>query len=273
MTTIALPERLGFGSIDWANYAYLLERLSGLDDAPPLRGADQPWAGLPGQRSLNALYDSRTFDASLLVFPRDVSGTTTGTNAQQARTNLDALKAAFALSTATVQAVTRVMPDGTTRTAYGRVITSPTVDLTGKGELFRVTPRILLPDPFFYTAPVTSAAEVFSTSPHTWALNNPGNVKGYNLQFDILGPATNVRITNLGNGSYVDVPGSVAATKHLLIDCLAFTVTNDGAKVIPSHAGAVPFLILDPGTNSLQATATGLSGATRITPTFTAPYL
>jgi hypothetical protein len=35
----------------------------------------------------------------------------------------------------------------------------------------------------------------------------------------------------------------------------------------------VPFLILDPGTNSLQATATGLSGATRITPTFTAPYL
>jgi hypothetical protein len=105
-------------------------------------------------------------------------------------------------------------------------------------------------------------------------ITNPGTVTVEKALIDILGPISNPQIINATTGTSIWFSGNVAAGKHLLIDCGAFTATNDGNNVIGSigHAGATPFLTLAPGPNALSMHCSAVTGATSITVSFATPF-
>ena len=112
-------------------------------------------------------------------------------------------------------------------------------------------------------------------SPVTLNITNPGTVTAEKLTIDFLGPIASPTITNTTNGTSVTINTTVAGTKHLLVDTGAYTALNDGTNVIGSvtHSGAVPFLTLKPGANTLQVSGAACTGSTLVTVSFAPAYL
>jgi hypothetical protein len=111
-------------------------------------------------------------------------------------------------------------------------------------------------------------------APAALAITNPGAALAEKMTLDILGPIYSPTVLNTTTGTSVNFSGTVASTKHLLIDTGAFTALNDGASVIGSitHAGASSFLTLAPGVNNLLVYGSACTGATLLTVAFTPPY-
>lgn len=274
MTTIALPERLKYGgttppngSRDLADYTQQVYSLSGFDDAPELRGSNAPLTGLHGSTFLRKLYGPRRPSGSIVVGPTSTTGATHGSGDRVGyRENLDALQAILGRRDA-LQVLSRLMPDGTTRWLLAE-------SLGLSGILPRVGGRVATamvaweaPDPFWYGAIVTDSSRVFSSSPLNWSLTIAGSVDTRRVLLDVLGPCTGFRFTNNTTGHWIEATGIVvASTKHLLIDPYAMTALNDGVDVSAalSIAGVAEPMLFEPGSNSLTATGTGLSAATRL---------
>ena len=272
MTTLAIAaDRWTFGGLDLSSYAYLVREVSGADEFPNLRGEDAPFTGLPGRRPMGKLADARRLALGLWVNPLSSGGTLVEpTNRRQARRNLDELYAI--LGRRAQQALVRTLPDASARTAMAEV-----VDVSGfsdplSGELFGLVVDFALADPYLYGANVVVSGAT-PASPTDLAITHPGTVRGGRLVLDFTGPIANPRVTNLGNGQYVEALVTVAAAKHLVVDGAAFTALNDSANAIGSirHSGAIRFLELDPGTQMLRVTATTPGGSFSVT--FSPPYL
>jgi hypothetical protein len=168
------------------------------------------------------------------------------------------------------------MPDGSVRTALAECVSWQAYnpkDIGGDAALLGGVATLLLSDPFFYTAEVTDANRAVGGSPTNFTLTNPGTTGARRVTLDFLGPIVNPRLTN-ANGVYVECLVTVASTKHLLIDCSAFTALNDGANVVGSirHLGAYEWMRLDPGDNSMALTSSGFTGATTLSTSFYPPY-
>jgi hypothetical protein len=272
MTTLAVaPDRWSYGGLDLSSYAYLVREVSGADEFPKLRGEDAPFTGLPGRRPMGKLPDARRLALGLWVAPLTAAGTLVEpTNRRQARKNLDELYTV--LGRRAQQALVRTLPDASSRTAMAEV-----VDVSGftdslSGELFGLVVDFALADPYLYGADVVLSGAT-PASPTDLAVTHPGTVRGGRLVLDFTGPIANPRVTNLGNGQYVEALVTVASARHLLIDVSAFTASNDGANAIGSirHSGAYRFLELDPGAQTLRVSATTPGGSLAVT--FSPPYL
>lgn len=273
MTTIQAPEQWSFGGVSLSSLAYFVGQVDGADDLPPLRGQDVPFTGIPGRRSVGKLFDGRQITLLIVVMPQDSGGTTTGTNRQQARVNMDAIKQV--LGRRVQDNLTRLMPNGTTRTARAECIAiSPVTDPAG-GEMFTLLVTFFLADPYFYAADVIDTSRTFSASPLAFNFTRLGTVRTHKATIDVLGPVTTLRVTNSTTGTWVECATAVPGGQHLVIDVAAFTALLSGASVIGaiSHSGDRPFLTFDPGVNALSITGTGLSGSGRITSTVKDPYL
>ncbi len=272
MTTLAIgPDRWTFGGVDLSTYAVLVSQVTGADEFPELRGEDAPFTGLPGRRPMGKVADSKRIALALFVNSLNESGTVTeSTNRKQARKNLETLYALFGKRSQ--QALVRYLPDATNRTAQAEVVAvTDFVDETS-GEAFGLVVDFELADPYMYGANVVVTGST-PTASTDLTLVHPGTVRGGKLLLDYTGPVSNPRITNVGNGQYVEALVTVASAKHLLVDCSAFTALNDGANAIGSirHSGAVRFLEIDPGSQILRVTSTTPGGS--LTVTFSPGYL
>jgi phage-related protein len=274
MTTIQYaPDRWAFGGQDFSNYAYAVRKVTGADEFPKLRGEDPPFAGLPGRLSLGKLDDARRLALALYVFPMNAAGALVEPTAvRQARANLEALYAI--LGKGGQQALVRILPDASTRTAQAEVMAVDDFTDEVSGLVLGIVADFFLADPYFYGADVVDTSRAIPSSPTTFSLTNPGNVRTHRVQLDFLGPITNPRMTQSTTGIYVQFTGAVASTKHLIVDSEAFTALNDAANVIGSisHAGAFEFFRVEPGANALSVTGSGLSAATRLDTTFRPAY-
>ncbi len=272
MTTLAISaDRWTFGGVDLSSYAYLVREVTGADEFPKLRGEDAPFTGLPGRRPMGKLADARRLALGLWVNPLSVAGTLVEpTNRRQARKNLDELYAV--LGRRAQQALVRTLPDASSRSAMAEVVDVSAFTDPVSGELFGLVVDFALADPYLYGADVVVSGAT-PTSPTDLAISHPGTVRGGKLLLDFTGPVANPRVTNIGNGQYVEALVTVASTKHLLIDTAAFTALNDGANAIGSirHSGAFRFLEVDPGAQTLRVTSTTPGGSLSVT--FSPPYL
>ena len=273
MTTLLFTERWTFGGVDLSTFARLVRSTDGVDDAPPLRGDDAIFGALPGRRHLTKLEDGRRIGIAIWIQGTDDDGVVTEpTEAEQARVNLDAFQ--IVLGRRYQQELVRIMPDGSERVALAECIDWQAIKEhdAGSGILGGVA-DFWLADPWFYGDEITSADYV-PASPTDFTLAHPGTVHGHRVTLDLLGPITDPRVTNQANGIYVEYDGEVAATKHLAIDCEAFTATNDGANAIGdiAHSGAYEWLRIEPGDNTIRVTGSGLSEATKLVLTFRPPY-
>lgn len=242
--------------------------MTGALGLPPLRGSDFLTMGSTGQLWVPKLADSRRVGLELLLTDVLRQG--------QIPAYLDELAGLFA--DRSQGALTHWHPDGTVRTAQAEVVDWLPADSNAHvGALYVGIADFLLADPWFYGLAQTATAAV-PASPTAFTVTNPGTAYPCGpqgtLTIDYTGPIANPVLTNGANGVSVTVNVTVAAGKHLVVDCVAYTAANDTANAIASvlHSGAPQFMVLQPGDNSLTVTGTGMTGATALTCTFTPPY-
>lgn len=265
MTTVALHERITVGGVDLATFA-LLARVVDVDDLPDVRGEDVAKTGLPGRQFLGKLLDSRTFQMIIVILGQDADGAVSTTPRRHARTNLDTLKAVLALRTQ--QTVTRLMPDGTTRSCVAECRSLAKVTQSNANQTMTFLATFTMADPYWYGASTTGpGSQTIAASPTDFTFTNPGNVRSHRMTIAFTGAITNPRLTNLTNGSWVDVVKVVAATKQLVIDPYAFTALYDGVDTIGTltHGPTVAFLEMSPGANSMRVTAGTAGGSLLLT--------
>lgn len=242
--------------------------MTGVNSVPPSRGKDWLTMNRTGQLYVPKVADSRRIALELLL--------TDVLRAGEIQTLLDELAGLFVPRSQ--GPLVHYHPDGTIRTGQAEVADwSPADSKANIGALYLGVADFLLSDPWFYTPSVVVTGSI-PTSGSTLTVVNPGNAYPVGpqgvLTLDLLGPISNPVIANGANGVSVTVNVTVAATKHLIIDCVAYTALNDGVNAIGSvqHSGATDFMVLQPGANVLTVTGTAITGATTLTVTFSPPY-
>lgn len=96
-------------------------------------------------------------------------------------------------------------------------------------------------------------------------ITNSGNAPaGYRLDFYAYSapPGTyTIAVANTTNGTGFTFVGSIAASKHLIIDTGAFTCLNDGANAYANLTPVKPtnWLTLEPGVNAMTLSFNGLA--------------
>lgn len=263
MTTLATSEKWTFAGVDLSSYATLVASVAGADEMPPLRGDDAAKTGLTGRQYLAKLLDYRRVTLVLFVSSLSASGVDGG--AAQARTNLDALYAV--LAPRAQAALVRTMPDASTRQAQAECVAVNNFQDPVAHHAFILSAEFRLTDPWWYGASTTGPGSTsINANPKDITFVNPGSARNHRLLIDITGSITNPRVTNQTTGAFVQFTGTVGASKHLLIDPYAFTITNDGADVIGSlsHGPTVPWLDIVPGSQVFRVTG-GTTGSIVIT--------
>lgn len=255
----------------WSFRGHLLNRpemrvrqMTGLLGLPPMRGEDFLTMGLTGRLFVPKIPDARRIGLELLLTDAIYRG--------QIPAMLDELAGIFA--DRAQGDLVHYHPDGTIRTAQAEVAAwQPADSKANIGALYLGIADFSLAYPWFLGASQSTTGMVPS-SPTSFDVVNPGSVQATQIVLDYLGPIANPVLTNNTNGVAVTCNVTVAAGTHLLIDCGAFTATNDAANAIASilHSGSLAFMALEPGTNSLTVTGTGMTGATSLTATFAPPY-
>lgn len=258
MTTTVGSGTWSFGGTNLSNLGVVMvETIDGLTSMPPLKGSNVVLASIPGEQWQTKHHGARQFSLGLLVVP--VSGQTDPNMSMYG--NLDALAQVFGVDTGE-QALVHTRPDGSVRTANAQVIKyNPARQTPQRGVYFRAVVEFLLTDPWFYGTQVAPVNSIATSTPFN--ISNTGTVRTHKVLLDVLGPATNPRVTNNTNGWWVECDVTVATGQHLLIDCTAFTATNNAVNAIGSvqHSGGFPFMEFEPGTNQLAVTG-GSTGAT-----------
>lgn len=275
MTTIALPDRWLFGGTDLSTLALAVTKISEGGGLPPPRGDNYRTPSLPGRRAVVKTDDEDRVALAMLIAGANAAGGYDGgitTDEQQAQKNLDDLKAILGRRHI-LQSLVHVLPDGSSRTGQAKVADLAVVPVQGRGA-FTAIVDFELPDPYLYGANVVDAARAIAASPTDFVITHPGGARGHKVSLDFLGPISNPRVTNQLTGVYVECLVTVAATKHLIIDCELFTAANDGLYAGGSigHSGDFRWLLLEPGAQTLRVTGTAMTGATRLTTTFKPPF-
>ena len=238
-----------------------VRQMTGYKAAPPLRGTDVVVASYPGQVWLEKQHDARKISLELLIFDQSGGDLTP---------LLDELAAAF--SAHARGTLTLYEDDGTILASAAQVSAYAPAPQTPAAQWWIAMTEFTLADPYLYGPTVTVVTDV-SSSPAVQNLIHPGTVRGWKPVFTLTGAATNPEIVNGANGVSVQALVSVPGGQTLIIDCGAWTATLNGSSVIGSirHAGAFPFMFIEPGSNLL--TITGGSTGAALTTVFSPPWL
>lgn len=144
------------------------------------------------------------------------------------------------------------------------------------------TVDLLLADPYFYGAQQTqtlgynSPANVVNLGDGGIGFGQPAATSGVGFTIQLNGPLTSPKLTNSTTGVSVSVSYTIATGHYCLLDVLNYTAFDDGNAPhlgVVSHTGARPWMILLPGTNSLQLTSTNGSDTGNAALTWSPPYL
>lgn len=247
-----------------ADFGLFLEIREGLGRIPGLRGDDVPHPGLPGRRARNRIPN---------VLPIELTGWMQEPTLSDFAIARRYLVSVFRPSKGP-RSLLAVLEDGTVVSAMARAVpdgieygTEPAGTRTLNVALEATDP------PYWRGVEVADLARAFAASPTNYTLTHPGNERTHEVIFEIAGPVSNPRITNLDSGIYVEALVSVGAGEILTIDGQAFTADIDGENSIGSirHGGSRQWMLLEPGANSMRLTATTPGGT--VTSRFRPVYL
>lgn len=245
-----------------------IQVVEGLRAGGPLRGEDRPIPGLPGA-------DPYPREAGPL--PLLLAGHVEGLGATQ-EAKIDAFEATARALLALIRPSRTPGPlVATFRSGLVLTTQARAVDAISWGDQALPFRKLTLPaishEGHWYGDDVTDAGRAIAASPTAFALEHPGDEETHAVTLDFTGPITNPRVTNLTTDTYVECLVGVAAGEHLVIDGAAFTALNNAVNAIGSirHSGDRRWLVIAPGTNNLQVSASVPGGT--LTTTFRTPYL
>lgn len=254
-------------------YAFAIRTLSGREGLPPRRGGNQVVAYRPGEVWRPKVFGPRQLALAMFVVGRDEDDEP-GPNGPRAqfRSNLELLKALFA-PTDRLLAVTKRM-----RTNDGLLVLTgeaevtdaiePNVDAPGRAAL---VVDLLMPDPFWYGAEVEAAVPLAGAT-----VVNPGTTAVTRMTIRLNGPLTNPQLVNTSLSPVVALSyvGVIGVGDYVDLDVGVFRATDqDDVSVIGkvSHSGAWPWMVLQPGGNSMVLNVSAGTGNAEIV--FSPPYL
>lgn len=143
--------------------------------------------------------------------------------------------------------------------------------MTGRGRAaFSID--LLFPDPFFYEP--ARELQVSTTQQKTWQETVPGDWRTMSIDVQVAGARVNPKITIThpdGTQTWVQYLGTINAGEVLNIDVQNFSATlttSTTTRVVSGnirHAGAAPWLTLDPGANTIFLESTSGSGSVSFT--------
>jgi|SRR5215472_6459871 len=280
--------------VSLSTYAYNIQTLAGREQTPPIVGDNIRVPYRNGRIWKQKTFDQRTIVLAMYVRGCDVNGVVPATRTLERATfnsNLRMLKRLFAprgsqlIVTRTLQFLTGTETHTGLADAYNPSSGGFTAGGGGLGtnqwDLVPVSITygtfsidLVFADPWWYGA---SVAPVITSAGGT--INNIGDVEHDHPVIRFNGPLTNPMLTNLTPNPDVAVwySGTIASGAYVQLDANAYTaVTNTGASVIGNvfHTGALKWMVLEPGNNSMTLTnqAGGAVGSGNATVTYAPPY-
>lgn len=238
------------------------------EGARPLRGEDQVIPYAPGRRWTRKVVDSYTMSLSGWVLGADDDGVIG--DQQEFRTNWRALRRLLWTPNRQIALTKRWRDEAGTlisATAQAQYVGGLVPQMTG-GTRAEFDVDLFLADPFFYGDPVTVPLPLGATT----VVDVPGDYDTSAIGLALVGPLTAARVTNESLTppawvQYLTLPDGSTAD----LDVGLFTARQDDGggdyKAIGnvSHDGAIPWLLLTPGSNSLTVSTTDGTGTIALT--------
>ena len=263
-------------------------RLDSYLDMPPKRGDNILIPMAHGKTWVPKFYDTRIVSFGIEVI---------GTSIIDLEQKMDALK--LLLGVRTQEILSNMFCEGP-RIAWAEVLNQLGVVRDPDPLVASVVVDFLLAEPFFRSVGIVSHLlttpavwdyfpyeanyfadwfpydSVFAPTPVVYGITNPGTAEERNAIIYLMGPLTDVTITNITNGVWMDYTGTIAAGQMVTIDCKNFTAVQTTAptNVIGniSHGGDTSFMVLLPGLNNIEVLAAAMGGG-QIQIDFYPPYL
>lgn len=261
-------------------------------DAPTLRGqnyavayrAGQQWrAKQPDQRALSMAMWAAGIDQNTGV-PASDQKLAFNSNFQQLRSMFWAQGAGGSAQGALTRRwyVTQGgSPVVVAATAQAEVAGTMQPVMTGRTRA-DFTVDLLLADPYFYGAQqvqslgYNSPANVPNLGDGAVGFGQPSQTSGVVFTIQLNGPLTSPKLTNSTAGVSVSVSYTIPTGHYCILDVMNYFATDDAGIShlgVVSHTGARPWMILLPGSNSLNLTSTNGSDTGSATLTWSPPYL
>lgn len=261
---------------EWYNlhrFSYHVETIYGSrTNVPKLRGSNVAVYGRPGRLHQPKIADQRTISIRGWVSDRDEDDNpySAAICGEGLNTNWRALRRLLWRENGAEFNLRRHWYDetGTLIAAIASVEYAGGLDLSEHvGEAGRWTCDLNLSDPYFYgdEEMVTLAID----TPQT--VTNIGDVPASQMTLEFMDALTNPMITNSTPEPdvWVRLGSSIDPADSVVLDTGAFTAvrSSDSTNLIGavSRSGARPWMVLSPGDNSLELTATGGTGTVDVT--------
>lgn len=256
-----------YDGVNLTRVAYNVRLLGAPLSTPSRRGDNVVIPGKMGRMHVAKQLDQRVQTLAMWVTGEPVDG---GTPSEaQLLANLDTLRGLFARAG---QHTLRHQFGSVTRQAQVEVVNAIAFEPRSGNQAYTFVVDFVMADPLWYAATATTVGPTtITTSPKTITVANPGTYQSERAILTLAGPLTDP-VLAFGS-TWVQWIGAIANGQTLVIDCGAFTATLGGADVSEwvRHAGALCWLPIPAGSNTLTVTSADLGGS--VTVAFYAPYV
>lgn len=257
--------------------AWDVRALGAEEQVPPRRNENIVVPHRTGRTSVQKFIDERVYPLAGFVKGCDsnLGGAMSGSALW---TNLDTLRASFAIGqTHTLKCKNAA---GTTRLATAEI--QQQVSFVPQGpDHYAFVVEFVMADPWWYAETATTVGPTtLTSSPQNVAVTNSGTYQAEKPTVTITGAITNPMLAYTWNTTscWVKYTGVVASGETLTVNCNTFTATLGTVDVSGnmSHDGAIWWLVLPTGVNTVTVTGSALgtaAAAPTITISFTAAYV
>jgi phage-related protein len=233
-----------FGGVSFNSFGVTQVKLTeGPLALPPRRGSNPTPFGRSGEVWAQKVWQARQIALTLWVTP---PGNVADPNLAMYQ-QIDALNACFAKEG--LQTLQHNHPDGSIRTSAAEVVdVKLSRQLPETAVFYEALVDFSLPDPWFYTAPLTVPGS------GSFTITSPGSAPTESIVLTISG-GSNPSVQNTTTGDSLTWSGSPGT---LIIDCYHRLVTNSAVNAIGqlSHNGS-RYLQIAPGANLMTFTGGG----------------
>lgn len=253
--------------VNLSSLAYDITSRDGMDTVPALVGSNVSYAQSHGEKWVRKFYGPARKSLIMWVSPRDritgVMGATLDDKRKNLDANIDYLTRLFGRRNSLLD-VQRTLSDGTVRQADAEVVVAidpVTVGLTD--AKFGV--ELYIPSGFWHDLSSSTLEDLAVGSNQVLAGLAAATAPMTDLEFHIVGPATNPKVVDLESGSYFQYNDVVADGSTLVVKNTTMNITG-GTLSKMVHDGETNWLTLYPTISGVKIdfTASSTTASTRL---------